>query len=41
MIMMKIDKTIFLSEVIAIKHRILNFIQKIKILQREHNDQTL
>ena len=41
MIMMKIDKTIFLSEVIAIKRRILNFIQKIKILQREHNDQAL
>lgn len=32
MIMMKIEKTIFLSEVIAIKYRILNFIQKIKIL---------
>ena len=36
--MMKIDKTIFLSEVIAIKYRILNFIQKIKILRREHKD---
>ena len=36
--MMKIDKTTFLSEVIAIKRRILNFIQKIKILQREHKD---